>query len=189
MDTPVIALSGTPVRWWQLTIIGIIIFLSGVDAFFLTPMFTGVLLTLFGILAFTVGIIVIIFSFTVRKQGIYRVPIYLAGILSFAVVVIALIQPGIFQASFIVIIAFIAIINSVLMILVGCSLSDQWKTRLIIVLFGMLLLFIGIVMVIFPNLSTFILVRVWGVYAWIVGLLCIIAGLSMKFMDRPGPAQ
>jgi uncharacterized membrane protein HdeD (DUF308 family) len=78
--------------------------------------------------------------------------------------------------------AFIAIINSVLLIIVGCSLSDVWKTRLVIVLFGMLTLFLSILMALFPALSTIALVKMWGVYAWVIGVLCIIAGASMKWV-------
>jgi len=188
MENPAIAFSGTPVRWWQLAIIGVIIFLSGVDAFFLTPRLIGALLTLFGILAFAVGIIMVVFSVVMKRQGIYRIPIYPAGILFLGVGVIALIPPGVIQTSFIIIIAIIAIINSVLMILVGCSLSDQWKSRVIVVLFGMLVLFLGIVMVLFPNLSTIVLVRIWSVFAWIIGVLCILAGLSMEFITGPDKA-
>jgi uncharacterized membrane protein HdeD (DUF308 family) len=184
METPAIAFSGTPVRWWQVTIIGFIISISGVYAFFLTPAFIGILVTLFGILAFAVGTIMVIFSFTVREQGVYRFPILVAGALSLLVAGIAIFAPGIIQASFILIMAFIAIINSILMILVGCSLSDKWKMRLVVVLFGMVILFLGILMVLFPMLSFITLVKIWGVYAWVVGALCIIAGLSMRALNR-----
>ncbi|MDD1703894.1 MAG: hypothetical protein LUP97_01490 [Methanoregula sp.] len=57
--------------------------------------------------------------------------ISLAGIPSPGV--IALILPGAVQTSSILI---IAIINRVLMILVGCSLSDPWKSRAIVICSG-----------------------------------------------------
>ena len=81
--------------------------------------------------------------------------------------------------------AFLAIINSILLIIIGCSLSVEWKTRLVIVLFGMLTLFLSILMALFPELSTAALLKIWGIYAWVIGALCIIAGVSMK---RVGPA-
>jgi len=184
MRTPATAFSGTPVRWWQLTILGVIIFVSGLDAFFLTPAFIGILITLFGILALAVGVIMIIFSVTVREQGNYRFPIFLAGTLSFLVGLIAILAPGIIQASLILIMAFIAIVNSVLMILVGCSLSDAWKARFVIILFGMVILFLGILMMLFPALSFVSLVKIWGAFAGVVGILCIIAGLSMRALKQ-----
>jgi len=76
--------------------------------------------------------------------------------------------------------AFIAIINSVLLILVGCSLSDEWKIRLVIVLLGMLTLFLSILMALFPALTDVMLVKIWGVYAWVVGALFVFAGVSMR---------
>jgi len=181
MNLPSLEMSDTPVRWWQISIIGIIIFLSGVDAFFWTPMFLDLLIPLFGILALAVGVIMIMFSISVKQDLVYQFPIFFAGILSLIVASIAIMIPGLIQTSLIIIMAFIAIINSVLLIIVGCSLSDTWKTRLVIVLFGMLTLFLSILMALFPALSTVALVKIWGVYAWVIGILCIVAGASMKW--------
>ena len=89
--------------------------------------------------------------------------------------------------------AFIAIINSILLILVGCSLPDEWKTRLVIVLLGMITLFLSILMALFPSLTVVMLVKIWGIYAGIIGILCIIAGLSMRTnkagFDKTPPLQ
>jgi uncharacterized membrane protein HdeD (DUF308 family) len=186
MKLPSLELSDTPVRWWQISIIGIIIFLSGIDAFFWTSMFLGLLIPLFGILALAVGIIMMAFSLSVKQDLVYRFPIFFAGILSLVVASLAIMVPGIIGASLIIIMAFLAIINSVLLIIVGCALSDEWKTRIVIVLFGMLTLFVSILIALFPALSTIALVKIWGIYAWVIGILCIIAGLSMKWM-KPHP--
>jgi uncharacterized membrane protein HdeD (DUF308 family) len=187
MKLPSLELSDTSMRWWQITIIGIIIFLSGIVAFFWTSMFLGLLIPLFGILALAVGVIMMVFSISVKQDLVYRFPIFFAGILSLVVASIAIMLPGIIGLSFIIIMAFIAIINSVLLIIVGCALSDEWKTRIVIVLFGMLTLFLSILMAMFPALSTIALVKIWGIYAWVIGVLCIIAGMSMKWM-KPHPA-
>ena len=182
MNLPSLVLSETPVRWWQISIIGIIIFLSGIDAFFWTPMFLDLLIPLFGILALAVGVIMIMFSISVKQDLVYQFPIFFAGILSLVVASIAIMIPGLIQTSLIIIMAFIAIINSVLLIIVGCSLSDAWKTRLVIILFGMLTLFLSILMALFPALSTIALLKIWGIYAVVIGFLCIVAGASMKWM-------
>jgi len=182
MQLPSLELAEAPVRWWQISIIGLIIFLSGIDAFFWTPMFLGLLIPLFGILAFAVGVIMMVFSVSVRQDLIYQFPIFFAGILSLIVAAIAIMLPGLIETSLIIIMAFIAIINSVLLIIVGCALPDAWKTRIVIVLFGMLTLFLSILMALFPELSTIALVKIWGIYAWVIGILCIVAGVSMKWM-------
>ena len=161
MQLPSLELADAPVRWWQISIIGIIIFLAGIDAFFWTPMFIGLLVPLFGIMALAVGVIMIVFSVSVKQDLIYRFPIFFAGTLSLVV-------------------AAIAIINSVLLIIVGCALPDAWKTRIVIVLFGMLTLFLSILIALFPALSNIALVKIWGIYAWVIGILCIVAGLAMK---------
>jgi uncharacterized membrane protein HdeD (DUF308 family) len=44
----------------------------------------------------------------------------------------------------------------------------------------MLTLFLSLLMALFPALSAIILVKMWGIYAWVIGILCIVAGLSMK---------
>jgi len=169
-----------PVRWWQITLIGVIIFLAGIDAFFWTQTFIGILITLFGLLALIVGAIMIVFYFYAKDDLVYRFPIFFAGILSLTVAAIAIWIPGVIQTTFIIIMAFLAIINSLLLILVGCSLSQEWKTRFVIVLFGMLTLFLSILIALFPELSAMALVKVWGIYAWVIGALCIAAGLTMR---------
>jgi uncharacterized membrane protein HdeD (DUF308 family) len=180
MDFKSLGFSESPVRWWQIALIGVVIFLAGIDAFFWTTMFINILVTLFGVLALVVGFVMIAFFLKARDDIVYRFPIFLAGLLSILVAGIAILMPGVIQTTFIIIMAFIAIINSVLLILVGCSLSDEWKTRLVIVLFGMLTLFLSLLMALFPALSAIILVKMWGIYAWVIGILCIVAGLSMK---------
>jgi uncharacterized membrane protein HdeD (DUF308 family) len=180
MKISVLKFSDNPIRWWQVAIIGIIIFMSGIDAFFWTKMFIDILITLFGILALAVGFIMMAFSLSVKQDLIYRFPIFFAGLLSLIVAAIAIAIPGFIATTFIVIMAFVAIINSVLLILVGCSLPEEWKTRLVIVLFGMLTLFLSILMALFPALSAIILVKIWGIYAWVIGILCLAAGLAMR---------
>jgi uncharacterized membrane protein HdeD (DUF308 family) len=180
MKPPTFIFSEMPVRWWQIALIGVIIFLSGVDAFFWTTLFIDTLVILFGILALAVGLVMIAFSYTFKEEIIYKFPIFLAGITSLIVAVLAILIPGLIAPTFIIIMAFIAIINSVLLILVGCSLSDEWKIRLVIVLLGMLTLFLSILMALFPALTDIMLVKIWGVYAWVVGALFIVAGLSMR---------
>jgi uncharacterized membrane protein HdeD (DUF308 family) len=91
--------------------------------------------------------------------------------------------------TFIVIMAIIAIINSVLLIIVGCSLSDEWKTNLVIILFGMVTLFLSILMALFPTLSAIILVKIWGMYALVIGGVGIVAGILMKNLNRSDPAE
>lgn len=110
------------------------------------------------------------------------------GITSLIVAVLAILIPGFIAPTFIIIMAFIAIINSILLILVGCTLSDEWKTRLVIVLLGMLTLFLSILMALFPSLNAVMLVKIWGIYAWVVGALCIVAGVSMR-INQAGVAS
>ena len=180
MNISFLGCSDTPLRWWQISIIGICIFLAGTDAFFFTTMFLGLLIPLFGLLALVVGIVMIAFSLCFREDIIYRFPIFFAGIISLVVAALAIMVPGLIRPSMIIVLAILAIINSILLILVGCSLPEEWKTRLVIVLFGMLTLFLSILIALFPALSDIALVKIWGIYAWVIGVLCIAAGFSMK---------
>ena len=189
MDIQKFVLSDSPIRWWQISLIGIIIFVSGVDAFFWTSMFINVLISLFGILALAVGVIMIAFFLSVKQDLVYGFPIFFAGLLSLIVAVIAIFLPGLMATTFIVIMAIIAIINSVLLIIVGCSLSDEWKTNLVIILFGMVTLFLSILIALFPTLSATFLVKIWGMYAMVIGGVCIVAGILLKNLNRHDPAK
>ena len=180
MNSSFFGCSDAPIQWWQIAIVGVILLLSGADAFFWTTTFLGILIPLFGVLALVVGSIMIIFSFCVRQDIVYRFPIFFAGVISLIVAAIAIMIPGLIGPSFIIILAILAIINSILLIIVGCSLPDAWKTRLVIVLFGMVTLFLSILIALFPALSDIALVKLWGIYAWVIGTLCIAAGISMR---------
>jgi uncharacterized membrane protein HdeD (DUF308 family) len=180
MDLPKFVLSESPVQWWQILLIGIIIFISGIDAFVWTSKFIDILLTMFGILALAVGFIMIAFSVSVKQDLIYSFPIFFAGLLSLIVASIAILFPGFLASTFIIIMAILAIINSVLLIIVGCALPDEWKTNLAIVLCGMVTLFLSFLMALFPALTTLILVKIWGMYAMVTGGISIIAGIQMK---------
>ncbi|RPI40757.1 MAG: hypothetical protein EHM53_00610 [Methanoregulaceae archaeon] len=186
MDLPKFVLSESPVQWWQILLIGVIIFISGIDAFLWTSKFLDILLVLFGILAMAVGLIMIAFFFSVKQELIYRFPVFFAGLLSLTVAGIALLFPGFLATAFIIIMAILAIINSVLLIIVGCSLPDEWKTNLAIVLCGMVTLFLSILMALFPALTAIILVKIWGMYAMVTGGICIVAGIQMKRTVLPG---
>jgi uncharacterized membrane protein HdeD (DUF308 family) len=186
MDLPKFVLSDSPVQWWQILLIGVIIFISGIDAFFWTTKFIDILLTLFGILALAVGFIMIAFSLSVKQELIYRFPIFFTGLLSLIVAAIAILFPGFLASTFIIIMAILAIINSVLLIIVGCSLPDEWKTNLAIVLCGMVTLFLSFLMALFPTLTALILVKIWGMYAMVTGGICIVAGIQMKRTANQG---
>jgi len=188
MDLPKFVLSESPVQWWQILLIGIIIFISGIDAFFWTSQFIDILLTLFGILALAVGLIMIAFSLSVKQDLIYNFPIFFAGLLSLIVAAIAILLPGFLASTFIIIMAILAIINSVLLIIVGCSLSDEWKTNLAIVLCGMVTLFLSFLMAMFPSLTAIILVKIWAMYAMVTGGISIVAGIQMKRTISSGNA-
>jgi uncharacterized membrane protein HdeD (DUF308 family) len=180
MELPKFVLSESPVQWWQILLIGIIIFISGIDAFIWTSKFIDILLTLFGILALAIGFIMVAFSISVKQDLIYNFPIFFAGLLSLIVAAIAILYPGFLASTFIIIMAILAIINSVLLIIVGCSISDEWKTNLAIVLCGMVTLFLSFLIALFPTLTTVILVKIWGMYAMVTGGISIVAGIQMK---------
>jgi uncharacterized membrane protein HdeD (DUF308 family) len=180
MELPKFVLSESPVQWWQILLIGVIIFISGIDAFIWTSKFIDILLTLFGILALAIGFIMIAFSFSVKQELIYSFPIFFAGLLSLIVATIAILFPGFLASTFIIIMAILAIINSVLLIIVGCSLSDEWKTNLAIVLCGMVTLFLSFLIALFPTLTAIVLVKIWGMYAMVTGGISIAAGIQMK---------
>ena len=180
MELPKFVLSESPVQWWQILLIGVIIFISGIDAFIWTSKFIDILLTLFGILALAIGFIMIAFSFSVKQELIYSFPIFFAGLLSLIVATIAILFPGFLASTFIIIMAILAIINSVLLIIVGCSISDEWKTNLAIVLCGMVTLFLSFLIALFPTLTAIVLVKIWGMYAMVTGGISIAAGIQMK---------
>jgi len=179
MELPKFARSETPIQWWQILLIGIILVISGIDAFVWTSKFIDLLLPLFIILALVVGFVMILFSYYVKQELIYRFPIFFTGLLSLIVAGIAILFPAFLTQAFIVIMAILAIINSDLLIIVGCPNTDEYKTNLSIVLCGMVILFLSFLIALFPILTAAMLIKIWGMYAMVTGAISVAVGVQM----------
>lgn len=172
--------SEKPIQWWQILLIGLILLGSGIDALIWTAKFMDFLLPIFTILALAVGMIMIVFAYQTKQELIYRFPVFFTGLLSLIVAALAIIFPAFLKEAFIVIMAILAIINSVLLIIVGCPNSDECKTNLSIVLCGMVILFLSFLIALFPILTALMLIKIWGMYAIVTGGISIAVGVQMK---------
>ncbi len=180
METPRVVRGQSSIQWWQVELVGVGIILSGIIALLWTPQFIEVLVPLFALLALFVGIIMVILVMAFSKEIVHTIPILLAGGISAGAALVAILFPFVVAPFFVILVGLLAIIDSALLIVVGCTLPEVWKSRIVVVLFGMITLFLGTVLVFNANFAPPVLARIWGVFAWMIGVLCIIAGAAMK---------
>jgi uncharacterized membrane protein HdeD (DUF308 family) len=180
MESSPVIRGKSSIEWWHVELFGIGIILSGIVALLWTPQFIVVLVPLFALLALFVGILMIILVMTFPKQIVHTLPVLLAGGISAVVALIALLFPYEIAPFFVILVGLLAIINSAVLIIVGCTLPEVWKTRILVVLFGMVTLFLGTVLAFNANFAPQVLARIWGIFAWMIGVLCIIAGAAMR---------
>ncbi|OPY37457.1 MAG: hypothetical protein A4E35_01373 [Methanoregula sp. PtaU1.Bin051] len=176
------------IQWWQVELVGAGIILCGIIALLWTPEFIEVLVPLFALLALFVGIIMVIIVMAFPKEIVHTIPVLLAGGVSAIAALVAILLPFVVAPFFVILVGLLAIIDSVLLIVVGCTLPDVWKGRILIVLFGMITLFLGTVLALNANFAPPVLARIWGIFAWMIGVLCIVAGAAMRDKQLIPPA-
>ena len=175
------------IRWWHVVLFGLFIIASGTIALFGVPALTGVVITLFSLLALCVGIIMVVFAMVFPKETVHTVPLLVAGGISAVAALVAILFPADVAQVLVIGIGFLAMVDSILLILIGCALPEVWKTRIIVVLVGMVTLFLGVTLALTPDFALPVLIRIWGIFAWVIGILCLVAGAAIRDAPAPSP--
>jgi uncharacterized membrane protein HdeD (DUF308 family) len=169
-----------PARWQGYTLSGVILLFLGIICIVLTHQVLGIILVLFSAIALLLGILLIAAAVFVIGFRMQWVPLLFFGIIFVIIGLVSIYYPDIVSVLAIYLIAGIAILLGVLMLIYGAVSFVETKTRVLIVLLGFIPLSIGIYMILFPSSAAVLLVRLWGIFACIMGIALITQGLILR---------
>jgi uncharacterized membrane protein HdeD (DUF308 family) len=166
--------------WWIVSLLGLFIAAAGLVSFFWTAVVIDLFLLMAGILLCAAGLIIIMVSLSAALRRMTWLPLFAIGLLPILLAAFLFLMPDIVVTFLIFVIAVAAIILGGIAILIGCTLSGGLRERVIPVLIGMVTLFCGAYLVLFPAESALVLVKLAGIYGLFIGGLFFISGLSLR---------
>ncbi len=159
---------------------GILAILFGLLALFMPGLTLELLVFLFAFYALFDGFLGIVASITAMSHHQQWWVFLLEGILGLAVGVAALVWPGITMVILLYLIAAWAVLTGLMELFGAIAVPFDAGTRWLIGIAGVLSLFLGILMFVYPITSLFILVLFVGIYALLFGALLVIFGIRVK---------
>ncbi len=176
-----IMVSGPSCGWWAgLIIFGIFLIVLGLAAIFYTNVVNHILVLLLGLFSLIIGIGFLFAAWRASRQYLPWGPLLIGGLFSFLVAILSFLRPDLVTAVIITLIAVFAIVGGLLLAVYGWILLKNLVARFILFLFGLLILIIGIIMVVFPMPSATTLLQTMGLFSFIEGMICLIGGISLK---------
>ena len=174
-------------HWWALALRGAIAILFGLAALLRPGIALEALILLFGAYALVDGVFAIVGVFGGTRGGTPRWLLFIEGIASILVGLIAFVLPGLTAILFLYLIAIWAIITGVSEIAMAIRLRREIRGEwaLIVggafsVLFGVLLAVIG------PIAGLLSLIWLIGIYAAAFGILMLITAFQVRGRDSSG---
>ncbi len=169
-----------PARWHGYILSGVIFLILGILCLILTQQVMSVLFILFSAIALLLGILLIVAGVFVAGLRFQWVPLLFLGGIFIVIGLASIYYPDIVTALAIYLIAGIALLVGLLMVIYGAISFVETKTRVLIVLLGFIPLVIAIYMILYPTSAAALLLRLWGVFACILGVALLVQGLILR---------
>ena len=161
-------------KWWSFLLRGILAIAFGIILLVWPAATTKVLIMLFGIFVILVGLVIIAGAIVEARAKEKYFWTLVLGIISVGLGILAIVYPGLATVGILVIIAIWAIVSGFVLIVGAVEVPAEKKVKWTIGLVGALSLIVGIVLLIFPNLSVFTIIIIVAAYALAHGILLII---------------
>jgi uncharacterized membrane protein HdeD (DUF308 family) len=173
-----------PARWHNYTLSGVIFLILGIFCLVLTQDVLGIILILFTAIVLLLGILLIAASVFVAGFRVQWVPLLFSGIIFIIIGLISIYYPYIVSALAIYLIAGISLLVGVLIVIYGAISFVEIKTRILIILLGLIPIVIAMYMFLFPWSAAVLILRLWGIFACILGVVLIIQGLILQRVNH-----
>jgi uncharacterized membrane protein HdeD (DUF308 family) len=154
---------------WSLALRGVIAIVFGVLAILWPAVTLVALALLFGAYALVSGVAEIFAAFRRQPDATRRTALVLAGVLSVAAGIVALVWPGVTALALVVIVGVWAVVTGALEIWAATRLPGQWLS----LLFGVVTMLIGVLVLIRPGIGAVALALTIGAYAIVAGALML----------------
>jgi uncharacterized membrane protein HdeD (DUF308 family) len=172
-------------NWWILLLRGLAALLFGVLAI-LSPLITAtVLVIFFGAYALVDGIFAVYASLTHRAGHDRWWVLLLEGLTGIVIGLLAYVYPDVATLFLLYFIAAWAILTGIMEIVAAIRLRREIEGEWLLVFSGILSVLFGILVVIFPVFGTVAVVWLIGIYAILFGLLLITLGLRVRGWGSP----
>ena len=165
-------------NWWTLVLRGLAALLFGILAYVWPDITFTALVLLFGAYALWDGVFALIGAF--RTQGERRWILLLEGLVSIAAGLVTFFWPGAATLAILTIIAAWAIVTGVFEIIAAIRLRKEIEGEWFLFLSGLLSLFFGIALVIWPVAGLVAVTWMIGAYAIVFGILLIVLGVRLR---------
>jgi uncharacterized membrane protein HdeD (DUF308 family) len=169
-----------PARWYSYTLSGLIFLILGIACLVMTQQVLCVILILFSAIAIILGILLLAASVFVAGLRMQWVPLLFSGIILIIIGLVSIYYPYIVSALAIYLIAGISLLVGVLMVVYGAISFVEIKTRILIIILGLIPIVIAIYMILNPWSAAALVLRLWGIFACILGIVLIIQGLILR---------
>lgn len=173
-----------PARWQGYLLSGVIFLILGIICLFLTRQVMGIMLVLFSAIAILIGILLVVASVFVIGFRMHWAPLLLSGVIFIIIGLFSIYYPEIVTAVAIYLIAGLSILVGILMVVYGAISFVEMKTRLLIVILGVIPIFIGGFMIFNPSSAAALVIQLWGIFACILGIVLIVQGLILRRVNR-----
>jgi uncharacterized membrane protein HdeD (DUF308 family) len=169
-----------PARWHGYILSGLIFLMLGIVCLILTRQVLSALLIIFGAGALILGILLIVASVFVVGFRLQWVPLLFFGIILIIIGLVSIYYPGIVTALAIYLIAGVSLLAGALMVIYGAISFVETKTRILIILLGLIPIVIAVFMILNPGSAAELVLILWGIFACILGVVLIIQGLVLR---------
>lgn len=171
-----------PMRWWAITLRGLLGILLGILAFVMPFATLLALVYLFGAYAFIDGVFSLIAAWRHTNRQKPWWALLLSGIAGIGAAVISFIWPGITAFVLVYLVAAWALITGGLQIAAAVKLRKEIEGEWLLGLSGLLSIALGFLLVFFPDAGAIGLVWYLGAYAIVFGILMV--ALSWRLRTR-----
>jgi uncharacterized membrane protein HdeD (DUF308 family) len=174
-------------HWWALALRGAIAILFGLAALLRPGIALEALILLFGAYALVDGVFAIVGVFGGTRGGTPRWLLFIEGIASILVGLIAFVLPGLTAILFLYLIAIWAIITGVSEIAMAIRLRREIRGEWALIVGGAFSVLFGVILaVIGPIAGLLSLIWLIGIYAAAFGILMLITAFQVRGRDSGG---
>jgi uncharacterized membrane protein HdeD (DUF308 family) len=174
-------------HWWALALRGAIAILFGLAALLRPGIALEALILLFGAYALVDGLFAVVGVFGGTRGGTPRWLLFIEGIASILVGLIAFVLPGLTATLFLYLIAIWAIITGVSEIAMAIRLRRDIRGEWALIVGGAFSVLFGVILaVIGPIAGLLSLIWLIGIYAAAFGILMLITAFQVRGRDSSG---
>ncbi|MCA9953386.1 MAG: HdeD family acid-resistance protein [Ardenticatenaceae bacterium] len=170
--------------WWLLALRGAAAVIFGILAFIWPGLTLGALVILFGVYVLIDGVASLVAGFSHREENGRWWVTALEGVVGILAGVLTLVYPGITAVLLLYFIAAWAIITGVLELVAAIRLREEIDGEWALGLSGLISIFLGVGLIVFPSAGALALVWMIGTYAILFGGLLIYLAFKLRNEDK-----